>query len=169
MRDVVGFEGLYAVTSCGKVWSYRRKAWLTGWIQNNGYHYVLLSHRGKKYNRRVHILVAEAYLERPDDEKYTDVGHLDDCRTHNWVGNLKWMTRSENLNTEHFREANRNKQYTKVRCVETGQVFRSQHAAAKAVGIKPQGINHVLLGRQKTAGGYHWERVFDEEEKLSLE
>ncbi|MBQ8763120.1 MAG: hypothetical protein IJZ07_03355 [Clostridia bacterium] len=23
MRDIKGYEGLYAVTSCGKVWSYR--------------------------------------------------------------------------------------------------------------------------------------------------
>lgn len=23
MRDIVGFEGLYAITSCGKVWSYK--------------------------------------------------------------------------------------------------------------------------------------------------
>ena len=23
MKDIKGFEGLYAITSCGKVWSYR--------------------------------------------------------------------------------------------------------------------------------------------------
>ena len=28
MIDVVGFEGLYAVTSCGKVWSYKSKKFL---------------------------------------------------------------------------------------------------------------------------------------------
>lgn len=25
MRDIPGYEGLYAITSCGKVWSYKRK------------------------------------------------------------------------------------------------------------------------------------------------
>lgn len=28
MRDILGFEGLYAVTSCGKVWSYKSKKFL---------------------------------------------------------------------------------------------------------------------------------------------
>ena len=29
MRDIVGFEGLYAVTSCGKVWSYKSHIFLS--------------------------------------------------------------------------------------------------------------------------------------------
>jgi hypothetical protein len=28
MKDIIGYEGLYAITSCGKVWSYRRKRFL---------------------------------------------------------------------------------------------------------------------------------------------
>lgn len=28
MRDVVGFEGLYGITSCGRVWSYKAKKFL---------------------------------------------------------------------------------------------------------------------------------------------
>lgn len=29
MKDIQGYEGLYAITSCGKVWSYRRKKFLS--------------------------------------------------------------------------------------------------------------------------------------------
>lgn len=29
MKDIANYEGLYAVTSCGKVWSYRNKRFLT--------------------------------------------------------------------------------------------------------------------------------------------
>ena len=28
MKDIPGFEGEYAVTSCGKVWSYKSKKFL---------------------------------------------------------------------------------------------------------------------------------------------
>lgn len=28
MRDIKGYEGLYAVTSCGRVWSYRSNKFL---------------------------------------------------------------------------------------------------------------------------------------------
>jgi hypothetical protein len=37
MRDIKGYEGLYAVTSCGKVWSYRRKKFLSPGYDSNGY------------------------------------------------------------------------------------------------------------------------------------
>lgn len=32
MKDIKGYEGLYAVISCGKVWSYRNNKWLTPWL-----------------------------------------------------------------------------------------------------------------------------------------
>ena len=156
MKDIKGFEGLYAITSCGKVWSYKYNKFLTDWPTGRGYRVVKLHKDGKKWNKRIHVLVAEAYLEKPTDGQNYDVGHLDDCPYHNWVGNLKWMTRKEKQKTKLF---------TKVRCVETGEIFKDQRAAARAVGIHPQGITNVLSGYQRTAGGYHWERFYEDEEK----
>lgn len=95
------------------------------------------------------------------------MGHLDDCPYHNWVGNLKWMTRKENLNTDSFRKKQKTKLFTKIKCVETGEIFHDARAAARAIGIHPYGITNVLLGRQRTAGGYHWERFYEDEEKKS--
>ena len=44
-----------------------------------------------------------------------------------------------------------------VACVETGEVFSSADAAAKAVGLKSSsGIRAALRKKQATAGGYHW-------------
>ena len=167
MKDIKGFEGLYAITSCGKVWSYKYNKFLAAWSNGYGYRIVKLHKNGKKWNKRIHVLVAEAYLEKPTDGQNYDVGHLDDCPYHNWVGNLKWMTRKENLNTDSFRQKQKTKQFTKVRCVETGEIFKDQRAAARAAGIHPQGITNVLMGRQRTAGGYHWERFYEDEEKKS--
>lgn len=42
MRDIVGFEGLYAITTCGKVWSYRSKKFLKSYLNGAGYHRVNL-------------------------------------------------------------------------------------------------------------------------------
>lgn len=164
MRDVIGFEGLYAITSCGKVWSYKRNQWVGGWYNGAGYHIVRLRKNKKNYTKRVHILVAEAYLGRPEDPMMTDVGHLDDNRLNNNVNNLKWMTRSENLNTDSFREKQSTKTFTKIRCVETGEIYNSQRDAGRAVGVHPYGITCVLMGRQKTAGGYHWERTDEKQD-----
>lgn len=165
MKDVLGFEGLYAIASCGKVWSYKHQKFLSDWDNGHGYRIVRLFKGGKGYLKRIHILVAEAYLEKPDDDQKYEVGHLDDCPNHNWVSNLKWMTHKENLNTDHFRQKQKKKLFTKVRCVETGMIFQDQHKAAEFCGRNPYGINNVLTGKQKTCGNYHWERVFEDEEK----
>ena len=77
-----------------------------------------------------------------------DVGHRDDNPKNNNVENLYWCTRSENLNTDHFREAQRNKIWSKVRCVETGEVFKNMREAANKIGKHYYGINLCLLGKQ---------------------
>ena len=166
MKDIKGFEGLYAITSCGKVWSYKYNKFLKDWSNGFGYRIVRLFKDGKGYNKRIHVLVAEAYLEKPQDGQKYDVAHLDDCPYHNWVGNLKWMTRKENLDTDSFRKKQKTKLFTKVRCIETGEIFPSQASAGQALGIHPYSITSVLLGRQKTAGGYHWERIYEKEKKF---
>ena len=47
MRDVKGYEGLYAVTSCGKVWSYKSDRFLSPCKTKSGYMFVRLCKNGK--------------------------------------------------------------------------------------------------------------------------
>lgn len=47
----------------------------------------------------------------------------------------------------------------KVRCIETGVVYLSVRSAGKELGIDPTGISCCCRGKQKTAGGYHWEYI----------
>ena len=61
----------------------------------------------------------------------------------------EYLSRPEN---RAFVEADRRAK--PVRCVETGEVFRSQRAAEKAIGFC--GIHKVCRGWQRTCGGYHW-------------
>lgn len=42
-------------------------------------------------------------------------------------------------------------------CVETGKVYHSLQDASIALGINRRGISNVLRGKNKTAGGFHWE------------
>ena len=44
-----------------------------------------------------------------------------------------------------------------VRCVETGEIFRSAHAAERITGFGS--IHKVCAGRRKLSGGFHWEYV----------
>jgi len=50
-----------------------------------------------------------------------------------------------------------------VKCIETGEIFETESAAAKAFGISSSGsISNVLHGKAKTAGGYKWELIKNE-------
>ena len=65
MRDVQGFEGLYQVTSCGKIWSCRHKKFLKPAGGKGNYQMVYLTNGDRKVNDYVHRIVAKAYLPNP--------------------------------------------------------------------------------------------------------
>lgn len=46
-----------------------------------------------------------------------------------------------------------------VKCVETGEVFKSLRAAAEATGANQSNICNCCKGKKKTAVGFHWEYV----------
>lgn len=89
MVDVKGWEGLYAITSCGKVWSYRTKKFLKSRIAKNGYEHVCFKKNQKPYDYLVHRLVAQAYIPNPNN--YDTVDHIDFNKTNNNVNNLRWL------------------------------------------------------------------------------
>jgi hypothetical protein len=96
MKDIQGYEGLYAVTSCGKVWSYKSKKFLKPVDAGYGYMVVCLSKGNVLRNKRIHRLVAEAYLPNPDN--LPDVNHKNECKTDNYINNLEWVSHKDNCN-----------------------------------------------------------------------
>lgn len=53
--------------------------------------------------------------------------------------------------------------YSIIKCVETGEVFKSINDAKRWLGKGD--IQSCLSGRQKTAGGYHWLRLSEVKKK----
>ncbi len=96
MKDIVGYEGIYAITSCGRVWSYRRNKFLSSYSTKNGYQLVSLCTEGKEHQCYVHRLVGQAYIENPDN--LPQINHKDEVTNHNWVNNLEWCTQQYNNN-----------------------------------------------------------------------
>lgn len=163
MKDIPGWEGLYAITKDGRVWSYRRKLFMKPFDNGHGYYAIKLFRDGKLKNALIHRLVAQAWVLVPLDlqGQKLDVAHLDNNPKNNHYTNLEWQTRSQNLDTDSFREKTRIREYSKIRCVETGDIFPSQAAAARWAGVHPYAVNRVIKGEVKTAGGYHWERYYE--------
>jgi hypothetical protein len=67
MKDIKGYEGLYAVTENGEVWSYKTNKFLKASDNGFGYLFVCLCNNGKSKKYKVHRLVAEAYIDNPDN------------------------------------------------------------------------------------------------------
>jgi hypothetical protein len=98
-RDVVGYEGLYRVSSLGRVMSLPRTTTRGGLLKQNvgtnGRLEVNLTRNGQQKVHRVHSLVAEAFLgPRPTG---MEVRHLDGNATNNSAGNLAYGTHAENM------------------------------------------------------------------------
>ena len=153
MRDIKGYEGLYAITSCGKVWSYRAQKFMSPRVHAGGYLSVHLSINGKEKCFLIHRLVAEAYIPNPDNLPQID--HIDGDKTHNWINNLQWITNKDNA-----KKKGKYGRRRQVHCIETGRIYRSCREAAKAVGLAcPKGVSGCCKGYRQTAAGYHWEYV----------
>jgi hypothetical protein len=127
VKDIKDFEGLYAVTEEGRVWSYPKgvNANLNGlWLKpsligntnlkDNLYYAVQLRKDGKSVCRRVHRLVAEVFLENKNN--LPQVNHKNGDKTDNRVENLEWCSAQHNVS--HFwatdgERPNRPKTYNK--------------------------------------------------------
>ncbi len=106
--SVVGYEGLYEVSNTGKVKSLERyvgakcgskktirEKILKHGINTYGYFHVGLYKNGKMKTKKVHNLLCEAFIgERP---KGFDICHRDGVKTNNNLENLRYDSRSNNI------------------------------------------------------------------------
>lgn len=84
----------YKVSSNGDIVSLSSNTMLKQRIDTDGYPIVTLGNKGRT-SRRVHRLVAENFIDNPN--MYKEVNHIDGVKTNNFVDNLEWCTRSENV------------------------------------------------------------------------
>lgn len=110
IKEIDGFVGYYADTN-GEIWSawkrqggfkkagikyldFDNRIKLNPKITQLGYKTLTLYRDGKKYDKRVNILVAETFLPNPNN--YPCVCHNDNDSLNNSVSNLRWDTHKGN-------------------------------------------------------------------------
>ena len=147
--DIKEYDGLYYVTSCGRVWSYKNNMFLSQWITKKGYCAVNLWKNGVRKQVLVHRLVASTYIDNPNN--MNQVNHKDEVKTHNWVKNLEWCTNKYNTTYS---------QGFKIKCVETGSTFDSIRECARCMNLDDRAIGKHIIGKGHAhVGGYHFELV----------
>lgn len=112
-KPVVNYEGLYEVSSVGRVRNKASKKELKVRKDKDGYLIVNLYEKGKIKTCKVHRLVAQSFI--PNQENKPQVDHINTIRTDNYYKNLKWVTPRENsrneLSRKHYLEVMKSEEH----------------------------------------------------------
>ena len=130
-------------------------------LNNKGYMYVCFSENVKTVNLYVHRMVAICFIPNPNN--LPEVNHKDNDPTNNAVSNLEWCTRKyneaykKNFGTSQAEVLGRVLGHPVIAVnPETSEVFwfKSQHEAARQLGVDQSSITKVVKGKQNKARGY---------------
>lgn len=189
-KNIKGFTG-YQISDKGRVrsfWKRRHRSFGYGcdWVlsntptimrlsdDGNGYLKVMLTSKenGKRYCRKIHRLVAEAFIPNNDPTKDT-VDHITSGKfgkLNNSVDNLRWISRSDNIKKAYHdgvcddRINNQNKAIIAID-LWTGNecYFSSIKEASKMLHIDRTSISHVLRRDMNKVSHYTFEYAEREE------
>lgn len=171
-RDVAGYEGLYMVSNYGRVKSLDRRNNINQLVKGrimkleihkSGYVSVGLSKNGFVKRCLVHRLVGQAFIPNPDN--YPQIDHKDSDPLNNNVSNIRWVTPSQNVNTEHRRSlvivATVNGKNSKpvLQYTLDGEFVRewpSTMEIQRVLGFSNGSIGRVCRGEYRQSNGYLW-------------
>lgn len=147
-KDISYADG-YRVNSFGEVLSLKTNKRLKQRRDKDGYQTVGLMIDGKQKLLKVHRLVAQAFIENPNN--YPIVNHKDKNRANNNANNLEWCTVAYNNQYSRAKSVN---QYTR------DGVFIKQwgciREAERQTGCHNRDIIRCCKGINKTCKGYIW-------------
>ena len=133
---------------------------LKQFISNSGYMRVNIKIDGKQIKKSVHRLVAQTFIENPNDLPM--VNHLDCDRKNNDVENLEWCNNSYNQKyREEFGKASGRPVFAVNLATLEVSRFRSRMEAGRSLGVFYQSISKVIKGRFKQTGGYWFTNADD--------
>jgi hypothetical protein len=151
----VPFAPGYFVSDDGRVFSEKcgsRRELKTG--TSEGYPSVNLRIDGKTVPMKVHRIVARTFLGEPGADM--DVRHLDGSRDNNYVSNLVWGTRSENMRDRDRHGRNPQHLYPERRCRGDRHWTRTRPDSVARGSTNPSSKlteDDVARIRQRLSGG----------------
>lgn len=162
IRDVLGYEGLYSVTSEGRVWSHISEKWLAHGIKTRGHHQVRLYNSEGVTDFLVHDLVLRTFRGPPPSSEHL-CSHWNDDKDNNRLSNLSWATHLENAerrrvnSTYNKGESNGSSKLTNLQAEEARvrrQAGELVQDLAEEYGVHETIMRNLLKGRSySNAGG----------------
>lgn len=182
-RDIEGYEGLYQVSSLGRVRTLPKPMFYgaSSNVRNhesairamrimkarkklNGYLQISLFRNGKPRTFTIHRLVAKTFL--PNPHKYPYINHKDEDKSNNTVDNLEWCTPSYNI---HYGSAIQKLSKAKTNHPSMSKPvlqfnldgrfvaeYPSANEAARVTGVKQGNISSCCNHTTKSTNGFIW-------------
>lgn len=158
-KDCVGFEGLYQVSSIGRIkrTGGRGKGVVVGKVlkthdDGHGYQQLVLRKDKRSFHQKVHRLVAMAFIGNMEGSGM-DVCHNDGDRSNNCVYNLRWDTRKGNMSdtvehgTKQYGEIHKSANLTEDQVIAIIEDKRKQQDIADDYGISRTTVSAIKCGR----------------------
>ena len=186
-RDVVGYEGYYQVSNLGNV--KRMTSVVRSCLKHlngfktvkehnmklnltNKYLSVCLHKNGVLKYKRVHRLVAEAFI--PNPQNLEQINHKDENKLNNCADNLEWCSCKYNQNYGTRKEKREHSQVKEIQKIDpnTNKVLETYFSlmnAAKMNGLSFRAISRCATGKSKTSGGFIWKYTNNIEEFGALD
>lgn len=173
-KPIKGYEGLYEVSDFGRIKSLGRtvnrglkkmrvmERILKSGNNQHGYKIVALWKNGEGKTRRVHRLIAVAFIPNPKNKPH--INHLNGIVVDNRIENLEWCTHFENMQhawrngfitTE---KLGREKRVAQILDGVVIKIWKSQSEANRKLGTPFGCISDCCRGvkYRHTAGGFEW-------------
>ena len=165
-RDIKGYEGLYQVSSYGRIKAlanpqmvHRPKSdkFMVLCNEKDGYKIVGLTDRnGTRITKRVHRLVAQAFIPNPNNLK--EINHINEIKADNRVENLEWCDTKYNLTYGHRLDYVRGENSATAKLTERdvleirrtykkGDLQYGQSALGKRYGVSHVSIAAIINGK----------------------
>lgn len=180
-KDIEGFEGIYQVSSLGRVKRletkiFNGKAYYTikeriikGKNHSAGYRTFCLSYNKIRKDVLEHRLIAIHFIPNPNN--FPCINHKDGNKQNNKISNLEWCSYLDN--NQHAYDSGIKKPTWKGRTgskhcrskkveqidIKTGNViniFVSAMEASRKLGLCNSSLSACCTGRNKTSGGFKW-------------
>lgn len=160
-KNVVGFYG-FAVSNKGRVKAlerdilydngkiiHRKEKLLSQHIINSGYKIVDFTINGFHKRKLVHVLVAEAFIDNPNN--YKEVNHKDNNKLNNNIENLEWCSGVYNKKYSNVFNKGAQKVSKKVRAYSKDNTFniiyKSIAECARDFECRSSNIRHHIINK----------------------
>lgn len=160
--DLKGYEDSYQISDRGRIFTKRRLIGnrleygkeLHPSLTIDGYFKVSLSNNGTIKHYFLHRLVAEQFIENPNN--LPQVNHKDGNKLNNTVSNLEWCSRLDNMRHASVNalmqrgEARPNSKLTEEQVVEIYKLkgILSGKEISRIYGVSGNTINMILRGKK---------------------